>query len=132
MKHKVQESITSDVFSLVIDEMAIHQQIQCDGRKYHGYINMGTELDDASFPVAKKVLTYMIVSNKSVYKFPVGYYFIDGLSSSERSSLVLQILSRLHSIGENIMSLMFDGAVENISMMKNMVPAWILETENNF
>lgn len=64
-----------------------------DGKKYHGFIDMGTELDDDCVPVAKEALTFMIVSHKFAFKLPTGYFLIDELSSSERSHLIVQALN---------------------------------------
>ena len=41
--------------------MAIRQHVEWDGNKYHGFIDMGTEVDDDCLPVAKEALTFMVV-----------------------------------------------------------------------
>ena len=94
-----------------MNEMAIRQHVKWDGNKYHGFIDMGTELDDDCLPVAKEALTFMVVSHRSSLKVPVGYFLIDGLGSTERSEIVLQALSKLHSVGVNIVSLTCDGSI---------------------
>jgi len=40
------------ICALMMDEVAIRQQIEWDGKKFVGYIDMGTGLDDDSMPVA--------------------------------------------------------------------------------
>ena len=104
----------------MLDEMSIRQQIEWDGNKYHGFIDMGTELDDDSLPVAKEALTFMVVSHTSAFKVPIGYFLIDGLGSAERSNLVLKALSKLHSVGVNIVSLTFNGSAPNVGMLKHL------------
>ena len=44
------------------DEIAIRQQVEWDGQKFQGYIDMGTGLDDDSMPLAKEALTFMVVA----------------------------------------------------------------------
>ena len=72
--------------ALVIDEMAIRKQVEWDGKKYHGYIDMGTELNDDSIPVAREALTFMIVSLNASWKLPVGYFLISGLGAKEKGN----------------------------------------------
>jgi len=64
---------------LMMDEVAIRQQIVWDGNKFVGYIDMGTGLDDDSMPVAKDALTFMAVGVNDSFKVRVGYFLIDGL-----------------------------------------------------
>lgn len=66
------------VFSLMMDEMAICQHVQWDCNEHHGFIDMGTDLDDDCLPLGKKALTLMAVSHKLTFKVPVGYFFIYG------------------------------------------------------
>ena len=40
----------------MMDELAIRLQIEWDGKKFVGYIDIGTGLDDDSMPVAKIVV----------------------------------------------------------------------------
>ncbi|KAG7162936.1 putative DNA transposase THAP9-like 2 [Homarus americanus] len=64
LKQKVKKSTdetSGNILSLVMDEMAIRQHVEWDGKKYHGFIDVGTELDDP-LPVAKEALTFMEVS----------------------------------------------------------------------
>ena len=121
LKQHVQSSPDNhSVFSLIMDEMAIRQHVEWDGNKYHGFIDMGTQLNDDCLPEAKEALTFMVVSHRSAFKVPVGYFLIDGLGSIERSNLVLQALSKLHSFGVNIVSLTCDGSAPNVSMLRNL------------
>lgn len=48
--------------SLIIDEMSLKQQVERNVKKYHVHVDMGTELDDDSFPKAKEALAFMVVS----------------------------------------------------------------------
>ena len=108
------------VCALMIDEVAIRQQVEWDGSKFVGYIDMGTGLDDDSMPVAKEALTFMVVGVNDSFKLPVAYFLIDGLGGTERANLVTQCLSKLHDIGVTIISLTFDGCSANLAMVKHL------------
>lgn len=106
--------------SLVMDEMALRQHVEWDGKKYQGYIDMGTELDDDSLPVAKECLTFLVVAINGSWKLPVGYFMIAGLGAMERANLVQQCITKLHAVGVSVTSLTFDGAATNLSMMQRL------------
>lgn len=106
--------------ALVMDEIAIRQHVEWDGNKYHGYIDMGTKLDDDTLPVAKEALVFMVVALNSSWKMQVGYFLINGLAANERGNLVVQCIKRLHSVGIRVESLTFDGASSNVAMVKQL------------
>lgn len=106
--------------SSVIDEVAIRQHVEWDGKKYHGYIDMGTQLDSDTLPIAKNALTCMVVAVNDHWKLPVGYFLIDGLNGTERSNLVLKCLEKLAAVGIDVISLTFDGAGCNVAMVKKL------------
>jgi len=108
------------VCSLMMDEVAIRQQLQWTGKDFRGYIDMGTGLDDDSLPLAKEALTFMVVAVNDSFKLPVGYFLIDGLSGKERANLVCQCLERLQQCGITVVSLTFDGASSNLSMVNSL------------
>jgi len=68
--------------ALIMDEVAIRQQIEWDGKNLWG-IDMGTRLDDDSMSVAKEALTFMVVVVNHSFKVPVGYFLIDGLGGAK-------------------------------------------------
>ena len=49
------------ICALMMNKLAIRQQIEWDGKKFVGYIDIGTGLDDDSMPVAKEALTFVVV-----------------------------------------------------------------------
>ena len=107
------------VCSLLMDEMAIRQQLDYTGQ-FMGYIDMGTETDDDSLPLAKEALVFMIVGLNDAFKVPVGYFLINGLGGKEKANLVEQLIKKLHDIKVTIVSLTFDGAAANFSMCANL------------
>jgi len=62
------------VCALMMDEMAIRRQVEWDGQSYVGYVDLGTNVDDDSLPVAREALVFMIVSVTERWKIPVGYF----------------------------------------------------------
>mgnify|MGYP005985167013 CR=1 FL=1 len=76
------------------------------------YVNFGCD----SLPQAKEVLVFMLVALNDHWKMPVGYFFLDGLNSSEKSNLVQQCLHFLSEVDITITSLTFDSAPTNITM----------------
>ncbi|KAJ8050080.1 hypothetical protein HOLleu_03139 [Holothuria leucospilota] len=50
------------VCALMFDEIALRQQVEFSGKDYCGYIDMGTQLDDDSLPLAKEALVFMVSS----------------------------------------------------------------------
>ena len=87
----------------------IRFRTEWDGKRYHWYINMRTELDNDALPVAKVALTFMVVNLCGTRKLPVGYFFINGLCAEERTNLVNCCIEKLHEIGVTIVSLTFGG-----------------------
>lgn len=82
LKQQLQLSSSKEnVFSLIMDEIAIRQHVEWDDNKYHGFIDMRTDPDDDCLPVAKEAFTFMVVSHRSAFKPQIGYFFIDGLGS---------------------------------------------------
>lgn len=106
------------VCNLVMDEIAIRKQIEWTGKKFTGYIDLGTNLDADNLPEAKEALVFMVVAVNDSWKVPVGYFLIDGLCGSEKANLVNKCLEFIHDSGIVISSLTFDGAASNISMAK--------------
>ena len=104
--------------SLLMDEIAIRQKVEWDGTRYHGYIDMGTELDDDSMSVAKEALTFLVFQINDNFKLPVGYFLIDGLDATARSNVVSQCWAKLYNVNINVVSLTFDGVASNIAMVK--------------
>ncbi|KAL3222180.1 hypothetical protein MRX96_028916 [Rhipicephalus microplus] len=64
--------------SLVVDEMAIRKHVEWDGRKFRGYVDIGTEMDDDSSDVETEAMVFMVVSLDSHWKIPCGYFLING------------------------------------------------------
>ena len=101
--------------------MTIKQQIDWDGKKYYGFVDISTELDDDSLLVAREALVHMINTVNINWKLPVWYFLIAGLGSHEHVNLVQQCLAKLHSVGVKVLSLTFDDLSTNAAMIR----AWV-------
>lgn len=101
--------------SLIMDEMAVRQQVKWDGNKFHGYVDMGSEIGDDSLPMAKEALMFMVASVNGTWKLPVGYFLIADLGPAERANFVKQCLTKLYYAGVTVASL-----TSNITMINNL------------
>ena len=103
--------------ALLMDEMAIKQQIEWQGDNASGYVDLGMhENDPCTAKIANEALVFMVVSLNDSWKLPVGYFFTSSLNGEDKSNLVKQCLTLLHSVGADVQSLTFDGAGTNIKM----------------
>lgn len=118
LKCKVKQSKVPIMCNLVIDEIAIRESIDYDGKRYYGHVDLGIngEIDCDDPPRARNALVFMLVAINGHWKVPVGYFLIKSLNSQERSSLLLKCLELIHESGIVVRSLTFDGASVNISM----------------
>ena len=80
--------------SLMLDEMSIRKHVQWDGKKYLGFVNLGTNIDDDSLPEATKALVFMAVSVNSNWKVPCGYFLVNGLTGEEKANLAKDCLTK--------------------------------------
>ena len=66
--------------------MSIRKHIHWNGMENEGYVDLGTQVDDNSVPVATEVLMFIVTPLNSVWKLPIAYFCIDGLSSDVKCS----------------------------------------------
>jgi len=120
LKCKVEHSEEPILCNLVVDEIAIREEIVYDGKRYCGYVNLGihgVRTEDSDHPPkANQALVFMIVALNGHWKVPVGYFLIKSLTGSERSSLLLKCFELIHDSGIIVRSLTFDGTSSNINM----------------
>ena len=64
----------NEVFvALMIDEMAIRKSVEWDGKKLVGFVDLGTDIDDDTTPVATEALVFMVVCINGSWQLPVGH-----------------------------------------------------------
>ncbi|GBM30723.1 hypothetical protein AVEN_39982-1 [Araneus ventricosus] len=104
-----------------MDGMSIRQQAEFDGKEVHGPINLGfNESDDDSLPLAKEAFVLLLVCIKSHWKLPIGYFLSNGLSSTQKQTLIKHCLALLHQNNVIVVSLTFDGLSNNFPMAKQL------------
>ena len=103
--------------SLMLDEMAIKKHVFWDGKRFRGFVDLGNEVDDDSVPVATQALVFMVVCVNSSWKVPCAYFFIVGMSGSDRANLIRICIERLHDAGIKVISVTCDGPSCHFSMM---------------
>ena len=106
------------VCALMLDEMSIRKHVQWDGKKYRGFVDLGTDIDDDSLPEATEALVFMAVSVNSNWKVPCGYFLVNGLTGEEKANLTKDCLTKLHEVGVKVVSFACDGPTTHQAMLK--------------
>ena len=105
----------------MIDELAIRTHAEWDGKKYRGFIDLGTGVDDNdSLPLAKDARVFMVVAVNSTWKVPCAYFLVNGLNGIERANLIKMCLRKLLEVGVKVISLTCDGPSCHFSMLSEL------------
>ena len=116
---KCQQQENSEIFcALMMDEICIRKHVEWDGKRSYGFVNYGTGFDDDSVGVAKEAFVLMLVAVNGHWKLPVGYFLTDGLDAKEKANIITECLIKVYTTGIRVVSLTFDGASSNLSMLK--------------
>lgn len=121
LKIKVKEAEKKNckiICNIVIDEVAIRQQVEWDGKKYYGFVNCGASVSTDTISEAKEALVIMLVGVNTHWKIPIGYFLINGLNGQEKANIILRALEFIGESAVVVSSLTFDGAPSNFSMAK--------------
>lgn len=108
---------------LIYDEMHVRQQIcwSFHQLKYIGYANFGEKMEDPKNSedhqanVAKQAIVFILNGIDINLEFPIAYYFITDLKATERSKLLLEIITLVSQCDIKITNLTFDGLAANIT-----------------
>lgn len=103
------------VLGLIVDEMSIRRHVHWNGKRYQGYVDLGTHIESDSLPEAKQALVFLLVGLNTRWKIPVAYFLIDGLAAAERANLIRNCLQHVHDCGAKVVSLTFDGTTTNFA-----------------
>lgn len=76
--------------------MAIRQHIEYDGKKYSGYVDLGSEINCDSGAVAKEALVFLVNCINGSWKILIGYFLTADLNAEQKTNLVRQVLTLLH------------------------------------
>ncbi|GBM96048.1 hypothetical protein AVEN_111442-1 [Araneus ventricosus] len=74
LKQKSTEAMSAGkkiICCLIVDEISIRKNIEWDGDKFSGYVDLGTQLNNDCLPPVKQALTFMLNAN---WKIPVAYF----------------------------------------------------------
>lgn len=71
------------VCGMMMDEVSIKQGTHFNGTRNQGY-SLGTGIydDTDALPLAKEALVIMLVAINSNWKIPIGYFLLNGLSTT--------------------------------------------------
>lgn len=58
----------------MLDEMAIRRRVEWDGKKFHGYIDIGSNIDSDDLKEAKEALVFLVNAINAIWKVPVGFF----------------------------------------------------------
>ena len=108
------------VCGLMLDEMSIRKHVEWDGKRFRGYVDLGTGIDDDSLPEATDALVFMAVSVNSSWKVPCGYFLVNGLTGEEKANLTKECITKLHDVGVKVVSFTCDGPTSHHSMLKTL------------
>ena len=116
----------------MLDEMKIHRNLTFNGKEFIGGVDLGLELndEDGEPEEATDALVFMVVGLNVKWKLPIGYFFIKGLTGSEKANIVNIALNKLRDVGASVCTLTSDGSHANQAMAKILcilVP-WLILT----
>lgn len=104
---------------LCFDEMALRRCVEWDGKKFTGFVNCGQKANEGdNLPVAKEALVFMLTCINGSWKFPIGYFLVDGVTAEQKAELVKLCIDLVSECGIDIITLTFDGCPANFSMAK--------------
>ncbi|KAH1021839.1 hypothetical protein HUJ04_011324 [Dendroctonus ponderosae] len=106
--------------NLVMGEMYIRKMVEWNGRRYTGFVNVGTGIESKELPEAKEVLVFMLVCLLQAWKIPIAYFLTKGTTGSEKVDLLYKCLHFISESGVVVTSVTFDGASSNIKMCKEL------------
>lgn len=106
--------------ALMLDEMAIKKNIEFDGKKTIGFVDIGNGVTDDSAPPATQALVFMLVCVNGSWKVPVGFFFIHGMTGHEKANLIRECLHQLDDVGVKVISVTCDGPSSHMTMLKEL------------
>ena len=100
--------------------MSVRDHIHFDGKRFHGYVDLGITTDDnnedENTPHAKYAWVFMAVSLNDTWKVPIGYFLIHSLAAAERANILRICINTICKTGAHVYGITFDGAAVNIAM----------------
>lgn len=106
------------LLALILDAIAIREHIELMGTDYYGFVNLGPNIWCRERVPAKEAVVFMIVCINDVWKIPIAYFLVNGLSAELKRNLIVQVLVAVNKTGAKVVSLICDGPSTNISVLK--------------
>lgn len=108
------------VCALMMDEMGIKEGFQRSRNGVvRGYVDMGIK-EPNNLRTATDALVLMVVPLNDVWKLPIGFFFINGLTAESKANLIKNALQKLCDAGVEIASLTLDGPKDHLSAVKKL------------
>lgn len=89
--------------------------IDWNGNKLYGYMDLGCGNTDGGAPIANEVFVIHLVCVNALWKIPLGYFFIKGITGEQIYSLTFQCLQLLSDVNIKVASITCDGTSSNFS-----------------
>lgn len=108
--------------SLIIDDMKIKQNPEWDpkSQRYYGYVNYGFDNISQTSEEATDTLVFLLVDINTMWKLPMGYFFVKCTSASLKARLVTKAFELVGNTGVEIKALTCDGTRSNIAMAEEL------------
>ena len=127
MLHKLEISIQNlkpidRVCSLIFDEISLAKGCVLDPRlkKVTGYVDLGS-LGRKNI-LADHALVFMVNGLHKIWKQPIAYYFTkNSISTDSLKQIIVEIISKLQSIGLKIVCCLADQGATNAAALKQLV-----------
>ncbi|KAB0795036.1 hypothetical protein PPYR_11875 [Photinus pyralis] len=123
LKCKVDEATINNkklICGLMLDEMSLRKQVEFDGKRTWGYVDLGTGIQNDSLEPASEVLVLMVVALNAHWKIPIAYFLIKSLTGKEKANIVFEALTRLENSKVKIISLTCDGPSAHLTMLTEL------------
>jgi len=73
-------------------------------------------MDDTSLPVTTEALMFIITTLNSVWKLPIAYFLIDGMTANIKCNLVSEAIQRLYQVNVRVTAVVCDGSLTNFAV----------------
>lgn len=110
--------------SLIFDAMSIRKQTIWDERlgKFVGNTDYGNGLEvEGSDTGATESFVFMLISINGRWRLPVGYVFINTITTAFQVELIKSALTHALNAGLTIWNVTYDGAYNNMTTFKLLV-----------
>jgi hypothetical protein len=118
MERVGQQSDTNQLYSLVVDSMAICKRLTVNKstKRVDGYVTVGADHSK----LASEALVFLLVPVTRSSSYPIAYFFVDKIQSDLQSQLILQCLQLAAEKRIKIISITCDGCAANMTTLTKL------------